>query len=69
MFVRSRWVWFRFAENLNLKRTSSAVLPVLSIFYVRIFVSINVLLCNSAGIPIKTSRCDHMHEFIILVLM
>ena len=52
MFVRSRGVWFRFAENLKLK-----------------IVSINVLFCNSAGIPIKTSRCDDMHEFIILLLM
>ena len=38
-------------------------------FNVRFFVSINVLLCNSARILIKTSCRDDMHQFIILVLM
>ena len=38
-------------------------------FNVRFFVSIDVLLCNSARILIKTSCRDDMHQFIILVLM
>ena len=38
-------------------------------FNVRFFVSINVLLCNSARILIKTSCRDDMHQFIILVVM
>ena len=38
-------------------------------FNVRFFVSINVLLCNSARILIKTSCRDDMYQFIILVLM
>ena len=33
------------------------------------FVSINVFLCNSARILIKTSRRDDMHQFMVLVLI
>ena len=32
------------------------------------FVSINVFLCNSARILLKTSRRDDMHQFMVLVL-
>ena len=38
-------------------------------FYVRFFVSINVFLCNSAGILSKTSRRDDVHQFMVLVLI
>ena len=38
-------------------------------FNVRFFVSINVFLCNSARILIKTSRRDDMHQFMVLVLI
>ena len=33
------------------------------------FVSINVFLCNSARILIKTSRRDDMYQFMVLVLI
>ena len=36
---------------------------------VRFFVSINVFLCNSARILIKTSRRDNMYQFMVLVLI
>ena len=35
----------------------------------RFFVSINVFLCNSASILMKTSRRDDMHQFRLLVLI
>ena len=34
----------------------------------RFFVLSKVFLCNSAWIRIKTSRCDDMHQFMVLVL-
>ena len=37
-------------------------------FDVRFFVSINVFLCNSARIIVKTSRRDDMHQFIFYQL-
>ena len=37
--------------------------------YVRFFVSINVFLCNSARILIKTSSRDDIHQFTVLVLI
>ena len=42
---------------------------VLKHFNVRFFVSSNVFVCNSARILIKTSRCDDMHQFMVLVLI
>ena len=38
-------------------------------FNVRFFVLSNVFLCNSARIRIKTSSCDDMHQFMVLVLI
>ena len=42
---------------------------VLKHFNVHFFVSSNVFLCNSARILIKTSHCDDMHQFMVLVLI
>ena len=38
-------------------------------FHVRLFVSINIVLCNGARILIKTSLRDDMHQFMVLVLL
>ena len=51
-------------------RSHSRIVPFLiKHFNVRFFVSINVFLCNSARILIKTSRRDDMHQFMVLVLI
>ena len=36
---------------------------------VRFFVSINVFLCNSARILIKTSHREDIHQFMVLILI
>ena len=42
---------------------------ILSILMCDFFFAINVFLCNSARILIKTSRRDDMHQFMVLVLI
>ena len=43
-------------------QSKSAILSILMCFFV---FAINVFLCNSARIVIKTSRRDDMHQFVI----
>ena len=48
--------------------SNSAILSILSILMCD-FYFINVFLCNSLRILIKTSRRDDMHQFMVLVLI